>query len=135
MAREGLLDGRRAIRLRLVPALVGPWVWMDVVLCRVAVGNAELLVDLKSKHVRYILTALLVKRHCIARRWESVITNLGAVSSRSLFDIDKDIRELAVLNHGVFGDQIWIGRTTRRIGRGVDLLRGRRRARERDGAT
>ncbi len=120
--------GACAVGLRLVPFLIELRSRVNVVLGRVAVGDADLLIDLNAHHVRCVVATILIELDSSCRRWPGVVADLLAAVDGAFLDVDKHVGELAVFNDRVVGRQVRILLAADRIGRSVDLLRRRRRA-------
>ena len=100
-ARKALLDWRRTVGLRLVPFLIELWCRVNVVLCRVAVGDLELLIDHNAEYVRRIVTTVLIELNLACWCGPGVLGNLFAAVDGAFLDVDEHVGELAVFNDGV----------------------------------
>src|SRR6185503_18103431 len=102
-ATEGLLDWRRAISLSLVPFRIQFRCRVNVVLCSIAVGDADFLVDHYAQYVRRIVAAILIELDWSRRYRPAIVANLLTTVDSAFPDIDKGVRQLTVFNDRVVG--------------------------------
>src|SRR6266403_3078896 len=121
---EGLFNWRGAIRLCLVPLRIVFWSRVNVVLCRIAVGDFERLIGLNPQDMRPVMTAVLVQRHCLRRRVKTIVPYLGAVREGTVLDVDKYVRHFSVLDYRIVGCQVWTLLTANWIRGCIDFFRG-----------
>ena len=118
---ENLVSGKRllnrcsAVRLRLIPLWILFRCWMDIVCCRVTIGDAYLLIRLNTKDVRPIVATILIQLSCGCGGIPFEVAHLLTVSCRSVFNILKNVCKLAVFNNGVFSFEVRIPLTAHRV--------------------